>query len=322
MNRRQFLVAAASLPVVLAACGDDEPATTSGPWTFTDDRDVEVSLPRRPARLVLHEYALAALWDYGIRPVGAFGSVPMDEQPLFEGLDLSTVESVGEVWGEVNLEAAAALRPDLFVSTYWPSEKLLGGVKDDRLERKLTAIAPFVGIHAQVPATTTIEHFEKLAGALGGDVDAAEPAAARERYERAVEAFHAAAEAKPGLRVMGAYADPEALYVAKPEDYSDLREFQSWGLEVVAGKSGDPYWEKLSWENADKYPADLILYDARATAPTLDDLADIPVWRDLPAVKAGQLSPWHMEEAVSYRLFASHVEELTTAVERASVVAG
>jgi iron complex transport system substrate-binding protein len=319
MNRRQFLVAAASLPAVLAACGEDEPEPTSGPWTFTDDRDVEVSLPRRPERLVMHEYALAALWDYGIRPVGMFGSVAMDEQPLFEGLDLGGVESVGEVWGEINLEAAAALRPDLFISTYWPSEKLLGGVKDDRLERKLTAIAPFVGIHAQVPATTTIAHFEKLAGALGGEP--ARAAAARERYERAVDAVRAAAEAKPELRVMGVYADPEALYVAKPEDYSDLREFGSWGLDLVAGKSGDPYWEKLSWEQADKYPADLILYDARATAPSLDDLAEIPLWRDLPAVKAGQLTPWHMEEAVSWRLFASHAEELAAAIERARVVA-
>jgi iron complex transport system substrate-binding protein len=319
MNRRQFLVAAASMPVVLAACGDDEPEPAGGPWTFTDDRGVEVSLPKRPERLVMHEYALAALWGYGLRPVGAFGSVPMDEQPLFDGYDLRGVESVGEVWGEINLEAAAALRPDLLISTWWPSEKLLGGVKDDRLERKLTAIAPFVGIHAQVPASTTIEHFERLAVALGGRVD---PDAGRNRLKRAVEGFRTAVESKPGLRVMAAYADPEALYVAKPQDYSDLREFESWGLELVAGRSGDPYWEKLSWEEAGRYPADLILHDARASTPPLSEWAEIPVWRDLPAVKAGQLSPWHMEEAVSYELFASHVEELTAAIERSRVLPG
>jgi iron complex transport system substrate-binding protein len=144
--------------------------------------------------------------------------------------------------------------------------------------------------------------------------------ATRKRYHDAVRAFRDAVKSKAGLRVMAVYADPEAFYVAKTADYSDLREYEAWGLDVVSGESPDPYWEKLSWENADKYEADLILYDARATSPSPDDLAKIPVWRRLSAVEAGQLSPWHMEEAVSYRLFASHVEELTGAIQGAEVV--
>jgi iron complex transport system substrate-binding protein len=119
---------------------------------------------------------------------------------------------------------------------------------------------------------------------------------------------------------MAVYADPEAFYVAKTSAYSDLREYEAWGLNLVTGKSSDLYWEQLSWEHADKYPADLLLHDARAWSPKLEDLAEIPVWRDLPAVKAGQLTPWHMEEAVSYELFASHIEELTGAIERARVL--
>jgi iron complex transport system substrate-binding protein len=327
-SRRQFVVggvgALTSLPLLLAACGGDEQAETAtrqGPWAFTDDRGVEVSLPRPPERIVAHEYAVAALWDYGIRPVGIYGSVRLNEQPLFEGLDLSGIESVGEVWGEVNLEALAALRPELIITTFWPSEGLLGGIKDDKLEKKMTAIAPIVGIHAQVPATTTIEHFEELAGALGKDIDSRELVAIRERYEQAIQTFKAAVEQKPDLRMMAVYADPEAFYVAKTADYSDLREYQAWGLEIVSGTSSDPYWEQLSWENADKYAADLILYDARAHAPTLDKLAEIPAWRRLPAVKARQLSPWHMEEAVSYRLFTAHIEELTAQIERSNVIA-
>jgi iron complex transport system substrate-binding protein len=320
MNRRQFIVAAASLPLVLAACGEDEKPAAGGPWRFTDDRGETVALDAPPERIVAHEYALAALWDYGVRPVANYGSVAMDEQPLFDDLDLRGVKSVGEVWGEINLEALAALRPDLIVSTWWPSDQLLGGVKDDKVEQKVSAIAPIVGIHAQVPAATTIEHFEKLAAALGRDVDTPELNSLRKRYDQAVEDFRAAVEAKPGLRVMAVYADPEALYVAKTEDYSDLREYAAWGLEVVSGESEDPYWEKLSWENADKYQADLILHDARAHAPQPDALGEIPVWRRFPAVQAGQLSPWHMEEAVSYRIFGSHIEELTAAIGGAEVV--
>jgi iron complex transport system substrate-binding protein len=229
------------------------------------------------------------------------------------------VKSAGDVWGEINIEALAALRPDLIVTTWWPSEKLLGGVKDDKVRKKLEAIAPIVGIQAQEPATTTIEHFEKLAGRLGGD--ASKVADIRKRYDRAVADFKAAAKAKPDVRVVAAYADPEAFYVGKTSDYSDLKEYAAWGLNLAEVKSKDPYWDKLSWENADKYPADLILYDARAHAPKLDKLMEIPLFRRLPAVKAKQLSPWHMEEAVSYRLFASHIEELTARLKTARVVA-
>ena len=332
MSRRRFvfggLATLASAPLVLGACSErasDEAtgaaSSLRGPWKFTDDRGVEVSLDAPPQRIVAHEYALAALWDYGIRPVGTYGSVSMGDQPIFADLDLDGIESIGEVWGEVNLEALAALRPDLIISTYWPSEKLLGGVKDGKLEAKMSALAPFVGIDAQVPATSTIERFEELAGALGSDLDSPEIAQIHAAYDQAVQGFRSAAESKPGLRAMAVYADPEALYIGKTDDYSDLREYEAWGLEVVSGESADPYWEIVSWENADRYPVDLILYDARAHAPSLEELDDIPLWTELPAVRAGQLTPWHMEEAVSYRLFTEHIKELGAVVEGSDVVA-
>jgi iron complex transport system substrate-binding protein len=331
-SRRQFLArglgalgAVSSLPLALAACGGDEPSASSSKpgeqWTFKDDRGVEVTLPGRPKRIVAHEYAAVALWDYGIRPVGIYGSVALDKQPLMKDFDLTGIESVGEVWGEVNLEALAAARPDLIVSTYWPSEKLLGGIKDDKLERKMAAIAPLLGIHAQVPATTTIEHFHALAGKLGADLETPELVATRKRFDDAVAAFRAAAKEKRDLRVMAVTTTPESLYIAKVEDYSDLREFAGWGLDIISGKSADPYWETLSWENADRYPADLILYDGRAHAPGPDELAKLPVWPTLPAVEAGQITPWHMEEAVSYALFAGHIEELTAKVAESTRVA-
>lgn len=331
-SRRQFVArslgalgAVSSLPLALTACGGDEQSASTakpgGPWTFKDDRGVEVTLPARPKRIVAHEYAAAALWDYGIRPVGIYGSVALEKQPLMQDFDLTGIESVGEVWGEVNLEALAAARPELIVSTYWPSEKLLGGIKDDKLEKKMTAIAPIVGIHAQVPATTTIAHFEALAGNLGADLQGPELTAIRKRFENAVSAFRAAAKQKADLCVLAVATAPDALYVAKTQDYSDLREYDSWGLNVVSGKSSDPYWDTLSWESADKYPADLILYDGRAHAPAPKELAKLPVWPRLPAVRADQLSPWHMEEAVSYRLFTRHIEELTAKILASAPVA-
>jgi iron complex transport system substrate-binding protein len=327
-TRRRFVAGAgalASLPALLAACGSDEEsesAADQGGFSFTDDRGQKVTLDGRPERIVMHEYAAVALWDYGLRPIGIYASQPFDKQPLFKDMDLGDVESLGEVWGEVNLEALAALRPDINLTTYWPTDKSLGGIKDAKLEEKMSAIAPIVGIDAQAPADTTIDHFEKLAAALGADVEAEPVVAARKRYKDSIERLRAAVEAKPGLRVMPVYADPELLYIGKWNDYSDLKVFESEGVEFVPAKSSKPYWEELSWENADKYPADLILWDARATSPRPEKLAEIPGWQRLPAVEAGQLSPWRMEEGVSYKLFASHVEELAGAIERARVLDG
>jgi iron complex transport system substrate-binding protein len=327
-TRRQFLVGAgalASLPALLAACGEEEAPESSasasaGPWTFTDDRGERIALDQVPKRLVVHEYAAVGLWDYGIRPVGVFGSIDMAKQPLFEGLDTEGIQQIGKAWGEINLEAMAALRPDLVVSTWWPGDGLLGGIKDDKLQGKIEAIAPIVGVHAQVPASTTIEHFEKLAVSLGANADDPEVATHRERYEKAVQAFRAAVAEKPELKAMAVYVDPELLYLGKVSDYADLREYRSWGLQFISGESRDPYWQKVSWENADRFEPDLIFLDARAGAPTVEDLAKLPVWRDYAAVKAGQVTPWHMEEDVSHRVFAEHIEELTGAITKARIL--
>jgi iron complex transport system substrate-binding protein len=322
-NRREFVAGMGAVLALLAGCGDDEePATAeaTGPWSFTDDRGEKVSLDKAPKRIVAHEYAAIGLWDYGIRPVGIFGSIAMSKQPLFDGLDTNGIPQVGEAWGEINLEAVASLRPELVVSTWWPSESLLGGIKDDKVKGKIEAIAPIVGVHAQVPASTTIDHFEKLAIALGANAEDPKIAAQHDRYDKAVQGLKAALAEKQGLKAMAVYVDPEILYLAKVGDYSDLREYQSWGLELISGESKDAYWQQVSWENADRFDPDLIFLDARAGSATVEDLAKLPVWRDYAAVKAGQVTPWHMEEDVSYRVFSDHIEELTAAVTKARVL--
>ena len=65
----------------------------------------------------------------------------------------------------------------------------------------------------------------------------------------------------------------DLVYVANPEYAPELLDFQSWGLKVINPDSPDPgfpYWENLSWENADKYQPDLILWDGRAYTPTVN----------------------------------------------------
>lgn len=60
LSRRRFLAAAAAAGL-LTACGSDgtsNPAVpAAGPWTFTDDRGVEVTRPSRPSRIVTNDQA-------------------------------------------------------------------------------------------------------------------------------------------------------------------------------------------------------------------------------------------------------------------------
>jgi hypothetical protein len=60
LSRRRFLAATAAAGLS-TACGSDatsSPAVlATGPWTFNDDRGVEVTRPSRPSRIVTNDQA-------------------------------------------------------------------------------------------------------------------------------------------------------------------------------------------------------------------------------------------------------------------------
>ncbi|MFG1667053.1 hypothetical protein [Streptomyces sp. Y7] len=90
------------------------------------------------------------------------------------------------------------------------------------------------------------------------------------------------------------------------------------GLRRGGRKSDEwGFWEFLSWENADKYHADLIMIDNRSTSLSAEELAEKRTWRQLPAVKAGQTVPWAMEERYGYAGYAPVLEQLADAVRKA-----
>ncbi|MCF6470147.1 hypothetical protein FAF44_17340 [Nonomuraea sp. MG754425] len=76
------------------------------------------------------------------------------------------------------------------------------------------------------------------------------------------------------------------------------------------------FWEVLSWENADRYQAGVILVDARSQSMKIEETAAKPTWARLPAVRAGQLYPWHAAERYSYLGYAEVMEELVAELGR------
>ena len=124
------------------------------------------------------------------------------DSPQLEGLDVTGIESVGSVYGEVNFEAIAELEPDLIVTLYDPEQTgPVFGFLDDG-EELAEAIAPVLVIDggSKADAEPTIERFIDLGEAMGGDLDDAAIDASRQRFDDAVAALRSTVEGNPASR--------------------------------------------------------------------------------------------------------------------------
>lgn len=118
-----YRILTASLASVLAM----SPVFAQETQTLTDGTGTEVAVPANPQRVVaLHDTSLTvALLELGIAPVGSHGRTTENAAPnirsgkLITGYDFdnSTIEFVGNLPADV--EAVAALEPDLILTTDW-----------------------------------------------------------------------------------------------------------------------------------------------------------------------------------------------------------
>ncbi|MEV7090103.1 ABC transporter substrate-binding protein [Streptomyces sp. NPDC093085] len=332
-GRRTVLAAgAAGFGALLTACGDGGDGAKSaaggsgeggggGSWSFRDDREKTVTAPGVPERIVAYIGSAAALHDFGVESVGVFGPTKLkDGSPDIQAgtLDVGKVTVIGNAWGEFNVEKYAALRPDLLVSNM-NLPPALWYVPDDR-KKKIEALAPTVGIlSAKTPLLDAIGRYAALAASLGADPAARTVTEAKTRFEAASERLRKAAKAKKGLRVLAVAASQDLCHVGIPDSFVDLRYYADLGvgLTVPAKPNADGFFEELSWENVGTYPADVIMVDRRTNNLQPAELARTrPTWRELPAVKAGQVVPWINEAQFSYPGYAPLLEELAAAIEK------
>ncbi|MGX7672403.1 ABC transporter substrate-binding protein [Plantactinospora sp. DSM 117369] len=322
------VLAVTALSVVLAGCGSDsdtaDTPAAGGPWSFTDGSGQVVKADKTPTRIIAHAGEAAALMSFGIKPVGIFADESVKTDPNLRNLDLAGIEILGEEWGKIDVEKAAALRPDLIVGDWWPAEKAHSGLEEgvDEKSKKLAELAPVVGVSQGKSIVALAEGYEDLAESLGADVDKPEIAAHKKRFEEAVTAFKAATAGKPGLTVAAMSPADDKVYVANPEYAPELLDLQGWGLKVINPGSPDPgfpYWENLSWENADKYQPDLILWDGRSFTPTANAEwgKKQPTWFKIKAAKAGATVSWPAFWLHTYGDFATELTKLTEAVKAA-----
>jgi iron complex transport system substrate-binding protein len=326
ISRRGFLFATGGLAatVALAACGsDDAPADAagSGAWEFTDDRGVKVKRDKRPEKVVAYVSSAAALWDFGIHPIGAFGPQKTEsgEKELQAGnIDLSKVTSLGNAWDDFDVEKFIGLQPDLLVTGLTGTKPTDLWAITPETGTKVEKTAPILALSEyKVTLPKVISRYEALAKALGADVTSSKVTDAKAEFQAASDELSSAAKEKSGLKVLVLYADKDGIYIAKPEFFADLSYYKELGLDIVAGGGSEDYWEQLSWEQVGKYPADLILTDTRTFALSRQQMAEYPTWRALPAVAAGQLGDWSAEPRFNYTLAAPVIRNLTKAVKKA-----
>jgi iron complex transport system substrate-binding protein len=287
-------------------------------WTYTGGDGETVTLDAAPVRIIAHQDAAAGLIPLGIRPIGIFADSAIEEAKALEGLDLTGIEIVGTNWSEVDIEKAAALEPDLIIGEWWDRNASWSGGSD--LTAVLTQLAPITGVAASDSIVGMIEDYEELAESLGADLSAPEIAEDSAAFDTARADFEAAVAAKPDLTALAVFAGEDALYVADPQGAAELLDLQSWGLNLISPEgvdaTGNNYFETVSWENADKYPADLILVDNRS-ASTMEIALAQPTWTLNPGAAAGQVADWPAFWVRNSRAFAGALEELTAAVNAA-----
>jgi iron complex transport system substrate-binding protein len=285
-------------------------------WSYTGGDGQTVTLDAAPVRIIASQDAAAGLIPLGIRPVGIYADSAVADAKALQGLDLTGIEIIGQAWGEVDIEKAAALEPDLIVAEFWPLETTWSG--GDDVVTALSPLAPITGPEQGASILTLIEDYEALAASLGSDLSSPEIAADKAAFETALADFQAAVAAKPDLTALAVWAGEDALYVAATAGSSELMDFASWGLKLIDPEVADDrgYWETLSWEQADKYQPDLILIDNRSAA-TMETAVAQPTWTLMKAAEAGQVADWPAFWLRNYAAYARELGKLTAAINAA-----
>ncbi|TCP57312.1 iron complex transport system substrate-binding protein [Tamaricihabitans halophyticus] len=325
LDRRSFLAGtlAAGATATLAACGyrgDDTGEGTA--WRYTDDRDKQINLPKRPERVVAQITPAAALWDFGIEPVGIFGPsrLPGGKQdPQSGSIELDKTTSLGNVWGEFNYDKFVSLNPDLLVSVTYVDNELWYVPTEQTAD--VAKAAPTLAVDlAERDMKQATQEFEKLAGRLGADLEAERVTSAKRRFTKAEEEFTKVAKETSNLRVLAMSAQQDLLHVGTPAAFPTTRYYAERGMNFVKPDNVAPkdYFAELSWENADRYEADVLFYDDRFSSLKPKDLTDNPTWSRLPAVRAGRLIPWTSEPPLSYAALAEVLETLTENLKEAA----
>lgn len=332
--RRTALVGLSALTLAtLVACGT-EPTSTGketenpgvsvpeGPFTYDDARGKTIELDSVPTKVVAESSIAAGLWDAGYRVDGVFGELgKVDGELNYQAgnLDLSELEVLGETFGEFDMEGLGLMDPDLVVDYSMDGKSLwyVPAAQVPQVEERSTTLA-VSGTEART-VQGAIDAILELGEKLGLDTESEEIAEAEADYQAAVEEVEALAKEKQDLDILVVSMTPDQFYFSDPRMFPDLITLKEMGLNFVQPEGKPVFFHAASWEQAGKYDADVILYDAR-TLGGIEKADSVPTWTRLPAVKAGQVHKWYPAPPSSYQAYTEIFTEIASWLKDAEKV--
>ena len=320
---------AAILPLAamaLTACGTSASVDEgSGPWTYKDDISTSISLGAAPKRLIVQSSVAAALTDLGLgdKIVGTFGPLKNAEgktDSQVAGLDLGKAADVtgGGEYGSIDLEKAASLKPDLVVTSAYLKSDLW--YVNDATAKKLKQLAPILVVSFDGRTLPQmLDSTERAAKALGADLDSTTVQKAHRDFAAGADRVERAGKDLGSKKILVGSPAKDVFYVSNPKVSPDLMYWHDQlKLPIVVPTKPDAggYFQTLSWEKADLYPGDVLLYDDRVGKAGLAILADQPVFQTLRAAKDKAYIPWTSVAPPSYRAYADIMNRLATELEK------
>ncbi len=281
MTRVRAGALALAAVLTLAACGGSsaeepaaEPAGSDGEFPRTVEHAMgSTEIPERPERVVVLDTGeLDSVVALGVTPAGAVttdvatGFLSYLQEPA-EG-----AEQVGTI-GEPNLEAIAALQPDLILSNV---------IRHEALFDELSQIAPTV--FAENVGVTWKENFALAAEALGMEEEADEVMAG---YTAAAEELGSSLGDPAETTVSPIRFVAGAIRAYSPESFIGTV-LTDIGLSITEQEPGEyPAFAELSPEQVTLADADVVLYSSYGATDESgeSDVLGGPLWSRLAAVE-------------------------------------
>ncbi|MFT4187361.1 MAG: ABC transporter substrate-binding protein [Aeromicrobium sp.] len=320
MRRSMLAGIAGALLLTTTACGassDDAKADCPKP-----PADVPEG---QPARIVAQSTMAAALTQLGLgdRIVGTFGPLENAEgepDSQVAGLDIECVTDVTGAgdYGDIDKEKVATLEPDLIITSeyldgdYWYMSAEAHESLESEWEIRTVS-------YVDKTLTEQLDAVEDLAADLGADLENPDTQAAHEAFADAsarAETLGAELTAS-GKTILAASGMADNYYVSNPEVSADLKYWRSLGLPILVPDNPDPqgYFETLSWEQADKYDGDLVLWDDRIGESGIEQMKQQPVFATITAAKNDAFTPWTSVYPPTYASAAELLDRLVTEAE-------
>ncbi|TKJ35157.1 iron-siderophore ABC transporter substrate-binding protein [Blastococcus sp. CCUG 61487] len=287
MARRILRTVAMTAAAVLAlsACGDGgEESPDAGGAAAADEgfpRIVEhamgsTEIPERPERVVVLDTGeLDTVLSLGVTPVGAVTTAVSEDFLSYLAEDAEGVEVVGTI-AEPNLEAIAALEPDLILSNK---------VRHEDIYEQLSQIAPTV--FTERVGAVWAENFLLDAEALGLEDEAQE---ALDAYRADAAALGEELGAADGVTVSAVRFVEGTIRVYTADSFigTVLADIGLDQLQLPTSRT--PTFAELSAEEVTQADADVVLYSSYGSESDSGAAAVVagPLWERLAAVAEGR----------------------------------